>query len=357
MTKLLAGRRSGIVRMFPETDKSTMLPNTTPKVNRGRAEVGKKVNTMTERNKVASPTSNPGSDTSPRNKNPRWPAKRKFQQGGLLRTKPIIPEQDPEFMFKSKYNTELTPEEKPNFDAWVKAESAKQGRDIMMDQGAYDVQGFWKSGDYAKRDSDGHGTDTWKKPNHPTFSNESKYHGADGFYAGEWGKDGSYFPSRQTRELYSPDYYKRLFGAEPNRPEHLNLSKSTNFTPSIYQEGGKLIPRKELSPAQLDSTVQAWRKSPEWYNQASGRAEITDSPIDMVLLGGAAIYAGKASGFLSRYITKKADQELGKVLAGQATKLGWSETEPILGSLAKTAERGIPGTYWVKQGVDLLNNK
>jgi hypothetical protein len=84
MAKLLAGRRSGIVRMFPETDKSTMLPNTTPKVNRGRSEVGKKVNTMTERNKVASPTSNPGSDTSPRNKNPRWPAKRKFQQGGSL---------------------------------------------------------------------------------------------------------------------------------------------------------------------------------------------------------------------------------------------------------------------------------
>jgi len=84
MTKLLTGKRSGIVRIFPETDKSTMLPNTTPRVNRGRAEVGKKVNTMTERNKIASPTSNPGSDTSPRNKNPRWPAKRKFQEGGTM---------------------------------------------------------------------------------------------------------------------------------------------------------------------------------------------------------------------------------------------------------------------------------
>ena len=56
--------------------------------------------------------------------------------------------EDPEMLFKDKYNTKLTSEEKKEFNAWVKKESAIQGRDIMMDIGAYDVQGFWKSGDY-----------------------------------------------------------------------------------------------------------------------------------------------------------------------------------------------------------------
>lgn len=242
MAKLLAGKRSGIVRMFPETDKSTMLPTVNPKVNRGRAEVGKKVNTMTERNKVSSPTSNPGSDTSPRNKNPRWPAKRKFQVGGILQ-RPLVPKQDPELMFKDKYNTPLSPSEKIEFDKWVKDESVKQGRDILMDLGAYDVQGFWKSGDYKNRDADGHGSDKWKKPNHPTFSDQSQYHGVDGFYGGMWGNDSSYHPSRQTRNLYDKEYYQGLFGSEPNRPERLNLSKSTSFIPSIFKYGGKLIHR------------------------------------------------------------------------------------------------------------------
>ena len=67
-------------------------------------------------------------------------------------------------MFKNKYNTELTKEEQKEFDKWAEEESKKQGRDILMDKGAYDVQGFWKSGDWKNRDADNHGTDTWKKP-------------------------------------------------------------------------------------------------------------------------------------------------------------------------------------------------
>jgi len=150
---------------------------------------------------------------------------------------------DPEMMFRNKYNTELTPEEKNKFDQWVVKESEAQGRDILMDLGAYDVQGFWKSGDYKRRDGDGHGTDTWKKPNHPTFSNQSKYHGVDGWYGGNWTKDGGYQPSKQTLETYGPEYYEWMFGLEPNRPEHLDMSRyesGTNSpTPVYYQKGGQ----------------------------------------------------------------------------------------------------------------------
>jgi hypothetical protein len=149
-------------------------------------------------------------------------------------------QQDPEFLFKRKYNTELSEQEDKQFNDWVKQESLRQGRNILMDIGAYDVKGFWKSGDHNNMDGDNHGSDRWKKPNHPTFSNQSIYHGTGGFYGGEWGEDGSYHPSRQTRELYSSEYYQQLFGNEPHRPEHLNLSRSTNFTPSIFEDGGEI---------------------------------------------------------------------------------------------------------------------
>jgi hypothetical protein len=151
--------------------------------------------------------------------------------------------QDPEMMFKDKYNTELTKEEQKDFDKWVAKESKQQGRDIIMDKGAYDIQGFWKSGDWKKRDADNHGTDTWKKPNHPTFSNQSKYNGEGGWYGGNWTEDAGYQPSKQSLNNYGPDYYNWMFGEEPNRPEYLDMSRydgKNSATPIVYKEGGSV---------------------------------------------------------------------------------------------------------------------
>ncbi|MFO0089821.1 MAG: hypothetical protein ACK518_03380, partial [bacterium] len=153
----------------------------------------------------------------------------------------FLRKEDPEMSFEHLYNTSLTKEETNKFNKWVKEESSKQGRNILMDKGAYDVQGFWKSGDWKRRDSDGHGTDTWKKPNHPTFSNQSKYHGINGFYGGNWTKDGGYQPSKQTMSLYDENYYKWMFGSEPNRREHLDLSRyksGVNKSSILYYKNG-----------------------------------------------------------------------------------------------------------------------
>lgn len=171
-------------------------------------------------------------------------------------------EPDPEMMFRDKYNTQLKPGEKRRFNRWAAKESKRQGRDILMDMGAYDIQGFWKSGDYKRMDQDNHGSDTWKKPNHPTFSNQSKYHGADGWYGGNWTKDGGYQPSKQTLQMYDPGYYEWMFGTEPNRPEHLDMSRYESGvnapSPMYYQPGGeKTIELKEaeviheMSPREL----------------------------------------------------------------------------------------------------------
>jgi hypothetical protein len=154
----------------------------------------------------------------------------------------FLPEQDPEMMYTDRFNTGLSEKEQKDFNQWAAEESKRQGRDILMDKGAYDVQGFWKSGDYKKMDQDNHGTDTWKKPNHPTFSNQSRYHGMDGFYGGNWNPDGGYQPSKQSAGMYGPSYYKRMFAEEPGRIEHLDASRYMSGlnrpSPFYYKQGG-----------------------------------------------------------------------------------------------------------------------
>jgi len=153
----------------------------------------------------------------------------------------FLPEQDPEMIYTDRFNTPLTEEEQKEFDNWVAQESKRRGRNILMDKGAYDVQGFWKSGDYTRM-KDGHGFDTWKKPNHPTFSNQSIYHGVDGFYGGNWTPESGYQPSKQSAAIYGPSYYNRIFAEEPGRSEHLDASRYMSGvnrpSPLYYKQGG-----------------------------------------------------------------------------------------------------------------------
>lgn len=109
------------------------------------------------------------------------------------------PNTDREMLFKNKYNTELSDEEMKDFLLWATNwKDPNTGRGInMMDEGAYDVRGYWKSGDWKNTDSRGHGSDTWKKPNHPTFSEESIYSkqkGGSEFDGGVWMDNGAFIP-------------------------------------------------------------------------------------------------------------------------------------------------------------------
>jgi len=171
-----------------------------------------------------------------------------FKEGGTKGPGPIsfLPQQDPEMMYTDRFNTSLTKKEQKEFSEWAAEESKRQGRDIMMDKGAYDVQGFWKSGDYKKTDENGHGSDKWKKPNHPTFSNQSNYHGVDGFYGGNWTEKSGYQPSKQSADMYGPSYYNRIFAEEPGRREHLDASRFMSGvnrpSPLYYKNGGQSGP-------------------------------------------------------------------------------------------------------------------
>jgi hypothetical protein len=76
------------------------------------------------------------------------------------------------------FNTTLTPQEEQAFQSW--AAQTKRTNDLFD----YDLRGAWKAN--AQEAANGHLPDTYKKPNHPTFSAESMYSGQGGMTGGQW---------------------------------------------------------------------------------------------------------------------------------------------------------------------------
>jgi hypothetical protein len=91
----------------------------------------------------------------------------------------------------NQYQTKLTPEQAAGMPAWAATLGAQQGRtgeQVMRDAYDYDIHGAYLSG--LQSDGRGHLADTFKKPNHPTFSTQSQYHGVDGNAGGIWSPAG-----------------------------------------------------------------------------------------------------------------------------------------------------------------------
>ena len=112
------------------------------------------------------------------------------------------------------YNTQLSPKEEAKFNKW-RAKLPPQ-LNTLQD---YDLRGAWKAG--AKAAENGHLPDRFKKPNHPTFSDESIYSGKDGLQGGHWSTrpDGTwtFSPGATNLRLYSRDQLTKYFQTvEPN---------------------------------------------------------------------------------------------------------------------------------------------
>lgn len=120
------------------------------------------------------------------------------------------------------YNTPLAPHEEQAFQEWVFRNN--RARDLYD----YDLRGFFRSGEaFAKN---GHGSDRWKKPNHPTFSNESVYSGPD-TQGGQW--------------VQSPGG-KWLFVATPQNLKFRNRKELGDYFRDA-EPGNGLIPPADLS--------------------------------------------------------------------------------------------------------------
>jgi len=127
--------------------------------------------------------------------------------------KPLETKADP-LDFSDKYNTPIPPNRLAEFNKWVAEQTKKTGRNPLGDRYDYDVNGFWLSG--GGKDERGHGTDLFKKPNHPTFSDESIYHGKGGNFGGSWINGGKqpYYQASPLNNYYHgkaglEDYFKK----------------------------------------------------------------------------------------------------------------------------------------------------
>lgn len=109
--------------------------------------------------------------------------------------------------YAKMYNTPLSNAEAVAFQKW----RAGLPRNLQ-NMSDYDLQGAWKAS--AKEAGNGHLPDTWKKPNHPTFSQGSQYSGVDGNVGGNWveQRDGSW-----------------MFVASPTNLKHFNQQQLRNY--------------------------------------------------------------------------------------------------------------------------------
>lgn len=111
---------------------------------------------------------------------------------------------------KPSYDSQLTPEQQ---DAYSK----KFGPNDSLD---YDMQGYFKANPDLEHKEGAHFPDTFKKPNHPTFSDESIYHGQDGNEGGHWGTaDGkdTFTPGATNLKSHTPEELKDYFNkVEPD---------------------------------------------------------------------------------------------------------------------------------------------
>lgn len=119
----------------------------------------------------------------------------------------------------NRYNTPLNDDERRGLYQFLMDLSMQEGRNAFNDLNNYDMAGAYKVGQN-EQGGNGHFTDTFKKPNHPTFSDESQYHGTYGYYGGHWSEDNgvwSFSPSSWNLENLPAEEMKRYFAE--NDPE------------------------------------------------------------------------------------------------------------------------------------------
>lgn len=136
--------------------------------------------------------------------------------------------------FTDRYNTPLSAKDEAAFGAWLQERGKAEGRDLSKDLFDYDLRGAWKDG--AAKSENGHLPDTFKKPNHPTFSDESKYSGVDGNTGGKWkqldGGKWEFAPSQTNlRNMPAGELEAYLKRADPDVT--LRLPDAPKSTPEL----------------------------------------------------------------------------------------------------------------------------
>lgn len=122
---------------------------------------------------------------------------------------------DPRMKYVGEYNTKLTLPEMMEFHSWAKNKYGDHDS-MLREMGDYDIQGAWKaqkSGQSIVDPVTGHWPDTFKKPNHITFSNQSMYH-SEATPGGQWIQTNNkwqYKPSEHVKNIHGKSNLMNYF--------------------------------------------------------------------------------------------------------------------------------------------------
>jgi hypothetical protein len=134
------------------------------------------------------------------------------------------------------------------YSSWA----TESGRDPQREELDYDLRGYFRSSDHVPAGE--HLPDTFKKPNHPTFSTDSQYNGAplgNGVaQGGQWEKDDEgkwlFYPGKTNLDFHGTqgliDYFKtrepdsKLILPESKANDNIKLAQNTNDYYKAYKD-------------------------------------------------------------------------------------------------------------------------
>jgi len=127
-----------------------------------------------------------------------------------------------------------------DYNDWLKYRSNLAKRDISRDEDNYDLKSYYDSlkynpgeaGKYDPKTTEAHLPDTYKKPNHPTFSKDSIYSIPSIQEGGKWTPDSqgkwSFKPSDLNLQNKPAEQMQEYFD-ESDPTANLDLSEKSNM--------------------------------------------------------------------------------------------------------------------------------
>ena len=135
------------------------------------------------------------------------------------------------------------------YQEWLQYMSNRAGRDVSQDAADYDLEGYYNSlkanpgqaGAYDPATKEAHLEDTYKLPNHPTFSDQSKYSIPGIQEGGKWegtDEEGFEFTPTEHNLRNMPAERMQKYFNQVESPEALNLPNDKKFS-KIREKMGK----------------------------------------------------------------------------------------------------------------------
>lgn len=170
------------------------------------------------------------------------------------------------YPMRKSYDTRLTPQEESQFQSWKQQYAPN---DTGTD---YDLRGAFKAG-LTPDPKTGHWPDTFKKPNHPTFSNESQYAVGDAAKeAGHWQGDKFIPPSR--RRAQQPDslgFTAGVGGARAKAQPAVSVLPRLGQVPDNTQS---FLHQEGQQPMAQDPRSQVARQVESEYGSLAGNIQV-----------------------------------------------------------------------------------